>query len=199
MNCTSKSQTHCQLTPLTSIWLVTFNHVIRPFLFIAMQQPQATRLHGNPSRSVPWEREWAGLTSVWPFTCGQCQHANMAHSILPYGAIAYVLLAQTLDQGPFTSCCCERDRSTLEPAQWLIHMQNGLGAHLTARQLIPLSVSALDLFHGILTWNCRNSAQIDTPVSSLLLNIKMSAVQPAHCLPVGRNVFSCYWENPCLF
>lgn len=95
-----KSQIPCQLAPLTSIWLVTFNHLWPlPFSSLPRSKPQATRLYGNLSRSVPREGEWAGLTSVWPFTRGQCQLANMAHSILPYGAIAYVPLAGLGDLG----------------------------------------------------------------------------------------------------
>ncbi|CAG11273.1 unnamed protein product [Tetraodon nigroviridis] len=58
------------------------------------QDLAATNRHGNLSRSVSWEREWAELTSVWTLARGQCQHTNMAHSILPYGAIAYVLQTQ---------------------------------------------------------------------------------------------------------
>lgn len=53
----------------------------------------------QPEPLGPMRREWAGLTSVWPFTRGQCQLANMAHSILPYGATTYVLLARTRDLG----------------------------------------------------------------------------------------------------
>lgn len=64
----------------------------------------ATNCHGNPRHLVPWGREWAELTSVWTLARGQCQHTNMAHSILPYGAIAYVLQAPAQEWGPDVSC-----------------------------------------------------------------------------------------------
>lgn len=89
MNCTSKP--NLLPTLLTSIRLVTFNCLWPPPFLSFHRHTAATNLHGNPSHSVPWEREWAELTSVWTLARGQCQHTNMAHSILPYGAIAYVL------------------------------------------------------------------------------------------------------------
>lgn len=92
----------------------------------------ATHLHGNPGRSVPWEREWAELTSVWTLACGQCQHTNMAHSILPYGAIAYVLQARPQEWGPDVRCWSEGDKSTPGPVQNLIHGQNGTESDVRA-------------------------------------------------------------------
>lgn len=82
-----------------------------------MQQPQATRLHGNLSRSVPGEGEWAGLTSVWPFTRGHCQLAQhgtqhpaiWCHHIRP--------ASPDWGSGPVVSRWCERDRHH----QQLIH------------------------------------------------------------------------------
>lgn len=74
----------------------------------------ATYLHGNPSRSVPWEREWAELTSVWTLARGQCQHTNMALSILPYGAIPYVLQVRAQEWGPDVSCWSDRDQIDTE-------------------------------------------------------------------------------------
>lgn len=96
-------------------------HHHHPFLslfFTAMQQPQAARLHGNLSRSVPGEGEWAGLTSVWPFTRGHCQLAQhgtqhpaiWCHHIRP--------ASPDWGSGPVLSCWCERDRHR----QQLIHV-----------------------------------------------------------------------------
>lgn len=84
-----KNQIYCQLCWLLSDLLLSIA-CDPPFLSFH-RHTAATNLHGNPSRSVPWEREWAELTSVWTLARGQCQHTNMAHSILPYGAIVYVL------------------------------------------------------------------------------------------------------------
>lgn len=90
MNCTSKTK----FTANSADFYQTcyFQLPVTPPPFLSFHRhTAATNLHGNPSHSVPWEREWAELTSVWTLARGQCQHTNMAHSILPYGAIAYVL------------------------------------------------------------------------------------------------------------
>lgn len=71
-----------------------------PLLFFSL--PRGS--HKPPISMETWadrshEKEWVGLTSVWPFTRGQCQIANMAHGILPYGASTYVLLARPRNLG----------------------------------------------------------------------------------------------------
>lgn len=125
-----KSQIYCQLCWLLSDLLLSI--ACDPPSLSFHCHTAATHLHGNPSHSVPWEREWAELTSVWTLACGQCQHTNMAHSILPYGAIAYVLQARAQELGPDVSCWSEGDKSTPGPMQNLIHGQNGTESDVTA-------------------------------------------------------------------
>lgn len=141
--------------------------------------------HKPPVSMATWaarsqeKGEWAGLTSVWPFTRGQCQLANMAHSILPYGAIAYVPLARTRGSGPAVSRRCERGQtpSAADPhAEW-----TGCTAHsLTCGRIILLLRSHRTSSH----WN---TAVINTPVCFLFWSIKMSAVQPVQWPPVDRH------------